>query len=243
MSHPQKHKLESERHQIFSLLSPCQKKKFLTTFEGNSYVDEYNIPYLKKTDQSILHIEERRCGKMGSGWSLGPGPLPSWAKTEDNTAAYISARTFINLKSKAVIHHYLNKHHTHFKVRRMFLLLLWWREQLCAGKSSPSTQRQTGSPPEHSIWVKATSDRRSFCFCCSSLWLLCQNITDALWFRIFGAKLCGRYRFSPPLSFQPLCSWASSLPILIYLLFLGLSTLSVNLVPTLFSLICLTTTP
>lgn len=56
MSYPQKHKLELETHQIFSLLSPCQKKKKVSE---NNYVDEYGVCYLKRTGQSIPHNLKR----------------------------------------------------------------------------------------------------------------------------------------------------------------------------------------
>ena len=33
------------------------------------------------------HPEERECGRMGLGWSLGPGPISSGTKPEESTTA------------------------------------------------------------------------------------------------------------------------------------------------------------
>lgn len=50
-------------HQIFRLLSPWQKKKksfqALSELSKDDYVDKHGVCYLKKTDQSILHILKR----------------------------------------------------------------------------------------------------------------------------------------------------------------------------------------
>lgn len=51
-----------------------------------------------------------------------------------------------------------------------FLLLLRWLH----GRR----WREMGNMPEHSSWVKAVSQRRSCCLCCSCSRLLCQNISD-----------------------------------------------------------------
>lgn len=161
-----------------------KKKSFqaLSELSKDDYVDKHGVCYLKKTDQSILHILKwEGVIKKNPGKSLGPHPVSSWAKTVDITAACVCARIFMDLKFKAVIHHYLSKHllHTHFKVPSTFLLLLRWLEQPYAGKSPPLTEREMGSLPEHSIWVKSVSDR-SFCLCCNSSQLLHQNISDPL---------------------------------------------------------------
>lgn len=100
LSSPTEMQIRIRKPSDFQPVFPMPKKKsFWPLSEGSNYVDEYSNPDLKKTGQSVPHILKReKFGKMGSGWSLGPGPVSSWAKTGDSTAACIYARIFINLK-------------------------------------------------------------------------------------------------------------------------------------------------
>lgn len=139
-----RNKAESKRLQSFSLLSPHQMTKLLNTF-GEQQLCEYSIHYLKKTDSSILYVLRReRCGgKNGPGWSLGPCAVSSWLWLRTALLPVsVRVRVLMTLKSKVVIHHYLNKHllHAHFKFLSTFVLFLQWLEQLSAEKSFPSTQ-------------------------------------------------------------------------------------------------------
>lgn len=97
--------------------------------EGNNYVDEYSIHYLKKTDSSILHV----LGEKGVGGKRVQDGVQDLVQFHPElrwkTALLplsVRVRIFMILKSKAVIHHYLNKHllHAHFKVLSTFVLFL-----------------------------------------------------------------------------------------------------------------------
>lgn len=121
---------------------PMPKIKFLTTFTGQ-FCGWIQYSWLGKNRPiNNSHSEERKVWKRVQDrvWDfiqfhheLRPGTAPR---------PVFCAKIFTNLKSKAVIHHYLDKHllHVHFKVCSTFLLLFWGLEPLYAEKSSRSTQ-------------------------------------------------------------------------------------------------------
>lgn len=103
---------------VSSLLSLHQKDKVYDHFLRSTvmWMETVFITWRKQINQYFTSQREKGMEKEGPEYSLGPSPVSSCMKTEDSTAASICVRIFRTLKSKAVLHHYLNNNllHAHF---------------------------------------------------------------------------------------------------------------------------------
>ena len=183
--------------------------------ELRSHMSPAQYSLLEENKPANSPHSEERVWKDGLRMESGPGPISSGTKPEDSTTAWFCARISVNPKPKAVVHHYRSEHHPRFKVCRLFLLLLWWRAQLRWGNHLHLRGGRRAALQGTAFGVKATSDRRPLCFCCSSS---CQKISDPWWFRVLRAKCVAGTGFHHP-PFDPAHSWPD-LPVLFWVQYL-----------------------